>query len=64
MYVCLCCGVTNETVTAAVIAGAITTKQVSAACAAGSECGRCCRTIRSIIHSLSATTESEKETRV
>ena len=64
MYVCLCCGVTNEIVSAAVIAGATTTKQVSAACGAGSDCGRCCRTIRSIIDSLSATTESERGTRV
>lgn len=64
MYVCLCVGVTNETVSAAVVAGATTTKQVSAACGAGAECGRCRRTIRSIIDSLSSTTQSDRGTRV
>ncbi|AEV76706.1 bacterioferritin-associated ferredoxin [Mycolicibacterium rhodesiae NBB3] len=64
MYVCLCQGVTNETVSAAIVAGASTPKQVSAACGAGSECGRCCRTIRSIIDSVSTTTESGRGRRV
>ncbi|MDG4669404.1 (2Fe-2S)-binding protein [Mycobacterium sp. 236(2023)] len=49
MYVCLCLGVTNETVSDAVAAGARTSHQVAQACGAGSECGRCRRTIRSII---------------
>ncbi|MBW0018365.1 MAG: (2Fe-2S)-binding protein [Mycobacterium sp.] len=49
MYVCLCHGVTNETVAGAVAAGATTSKQVAGACGAGTECGRCRRTIRSII---------------
>ncbi|TFV54424.1 (2Fe-2S)-binding protein [Mycobacterium sp. PS03-16] len=49
MFVCLCLGITNETVAAAVCAGARTTKQVAGACGAGSECGRCRRTVRAII---------------
>ena len=49
MYVCLCLGITNETVSEAVVAGAGTSQQVAQACGAGSECGRCRRTIRSII---------------
>ena len=49
MYVCLCVGVTNQAVAAAVAAGASTSKQVAAACGAGSECGRCRRTVRAII---------------
>ncbi|MGX9792814.1 (2Fe-2S)-binding protein [Mycobacterium sp. MMS18-G62] len=60
MYVCLCLGVTIETVSAAVTAGAMTSKQVSEACGAGSECGRCRRTIRAIINSRSAYTDSGK----
>jgi bacterioferritin-associated ferredoxin len=49
MYVCLCVGVTNQTVAAAVAAGASTSNQVAQACGAGSECGRCRRTVRAII---------------
>jgi bacterioferritin-associated ferredoxin len=49
MYVCLCVGVTNQTVADAVAAGATTSKQVAAACGAGAECGRCRRTVRAII---------------
>ncbi len=49
MYVCLCLGVTSETVKSAVAAGASTSKQVAAACGAGSQCGRCRRTVRAII---------------
>jgi bacterioferritin-associated ferredoxin len=49
MYVCLCLGVTSETVKSAVAAGALTSKQVAAACGAGSQCGRCRRTVRAII---------------
>lgn len=49
MYVCLCVGVTNKMVADAVAAGASTSKQVAAACGAGSECGRCLRTVRAII---------------
>ena len=64
MYVCLCLGITNETVWEAVAAGAETTRQVSDACGAGSECGRCRRTIRSIIDSVTTTTESDRGSRV
>ena len=49
MYVCLCAGVTNQTVADAMAAGASTSKQVADACGAGSECGRCRRTVRAII---------------
>lgn len=49
MYVCLCVGVTNQAVADAVAAGARTSKDVAAACGAGSECGRCRRTVRAII---------------
>ncbi|MGY4711682.1 (2Fe-2S)-binding protein [Mycolicibacterium sp. CBM1] len=49
MFVCLCSGVTSQTVIEAVAGGATTTKQVAKACGAGSECGRCRRTVRAII---------------
>jgi bacterioferritin-associated ferredoxin len=49
MYVCLCAGVTNQTVAQEVAAGASTSKQVADACGAGAECGRCRRTVRAII---------------
>ncbi|WP_210085790.1 (2Fe-2S)-binding protein [Mycobacterium sp. OAE908] len=58
MYVCLCQGVTIEAVSKAVAAGAATCNQVSEACGAGSECGRCRRTVRAIIDSSSATASS------
>jgi bacterioferritin-associated ferredoxin len=54
MYVCLCVGVTNQVVADAVAAGASTSKQVAAACGAGSECGRCRRTVRAIIETKRA----------
>jgi bacterioferritin-associated ferredoxin len=57
MYVCLCLGVTSDTVTRAVVAGACTTKQVAEACEAGSQCGRCRRTVRAIIEAV-----AERET--
>jgi bacterioferritin-associated ferredoxin len=49
MYVCLCKGVTSQTVTECVAEGAYTTKKVAKACGAGAECGRCRRTVQSII---------------
>lgn len=49
MYVCLCVGVTNQTVADVVAGGATTSKQVAVACGAGAECGRCRRTVRAII---------------
>ena len=52
MYVCLCLGVTSDTVTRTVVAGAGTTKQVADACGAGAQCGRCRRTVRAIIASV------------
>jgi bacterioferritin-associated ferredoxin len=65
MYVCLCLGVTNQTVADAVAAGAVTSQQVSDTCGAGSQCGRCRRTIRAVISSSqSATTESGRGSRL
>lgn len=57
MYVCLCLGITIDAVSDAVASGARTSRQVSDACGAGSDCGRCRRTIRSIIKSAAAETQ-------
>ena len=59
MFVCLCNGVTSQTVADAVAAGASTTKQVAKACGAGSECGRCRHTVRAIIEA-NVTTEPKR----
>lgn len=49
MYVCLCRGVSSQTIIDAVRKGANTTKKVAAECGAGSDCGRCRRTVQTII---------------
>lgn len=49
MFVCLCVGATNQTVSDCVARGASTSKEVAAACGAGADCGRCRRTLRAII---------------
>jgi bacterioferritin-associated ferredoxin len=54
MFVCLCLAVTNQVVRNAVQNGARTSQQVATACGAGSDCGRCRRTLRAIIASASA----------
>ena len=58
MYVCLCVGATNQTVSDAVAGGASTSKEVAAVCGAGGDCGRCRRTLRAII---AASKQSEPE---
>jgi bacterioferritin-associated ferredoxin len=58
MYVCLCKGVTSQTVAEVVAQGASTTKKVVRACGAGSDCGRCRRTIQEIIKAAVATPET------
>ena len=66
MYVCLCLGVTSDTVAEAVAGGARTTHHVARACGAGTECGRCRRTVRSIIdamHHTPRTTKRSKESK-
>jgi bacterioferritin-associated ferredoxin len=49
MYVCLCVGATNQTVSDAVAQGASTSKEIAAMCGAGGDCGRCRRTLRAIL---------------
>lgn len=49
MFVCLCTGATSHMVADAVACGARTCNEVAKACGAGSDCGRCRRTVRAII---------------
>jgi bacterioferritin-associated ferredoxin len=58
MFVCLCLGVTSQEVTDAVANGASTSKEVAKVCGAGSDCGRCRRTVRSIIASVEFSPET------
>ncbi|WP_084298821.1 (2Fe-2S)-binding protein [Mycobacterium genavense] len=51
MFVCLCNGVTGQTVSEVVDVGAATTKDVAHACGAGADCGRCRRTVQAILTS-------------
>jgi bacterioferritin-associated ferredoxin len=51
VFVCLCTGATSQCVAAAVAQGACTSKQVAQACGAGTDCGRCRHTVRTIIAS-------------
>ena len=54
MFVCLCNGITSQMVADAAAAGASSTKDVAQACGAGADCGRCRRTVRTILASLEA----------
>jgi bacterioferritin-associated ferredoxin len=53
MFVCLCSGITSQTVAEAIAHGASTTKEIARACGAGAECGRCRRTLRAILSASS-----------
>ena len=60
MYICLCLGVTTSTVQHAIDAGARSTKQVAEACGAGSICGRCGHTIRTMIEAAAPDPSASK----
>ena len=64
MYICLCLGVTTSTVQQAIDAGARSTKQVAEACGAGSVCGRCNHTIRTMIEDAAPDPPSSKPDRL
>ena len=64
MYICLCLGVTTGTVQQAIDAGARSTKQVAEACGAGSVCGRCSHTIRTMIEDAAPDPPDSKPARL
>ncbi|HXO81567.1 MAG TPA: (2Fe-2S)-binding protein [Mycobacterium sp.] len=49
MFVCLCNGITSQVVADAIAGGASTTNQIASVCGAGAECGRCRRTLRTLL---------------
>ncbi len=49
MYVCLCRGVTERSVCAAIAAGACSVQDLAAGCGAGSRCGGCLPSIERIL---------------
>lgn len=54
MYVCICHGVTESEIAAALDAGARTPEQVGADCKAGTGCGTCVAKIRELINASAA----------
>ena len=53
MYVCLCRGVTDRKIRAAIEAGAGTVQAVGRRTGAGTECGECHRAIEELIRAVS-----------
>lgn len=49
MYVCICFGVTDSQVNARIDDGARSMREIAASCRAGTDCGRCVKTICSMI---------------
>ena len=49
MIICLCHGINDRQVRDVMQSGAKTLGEISKACRAGSDCGTCCTTIRSIM---------------
>ncbi len=49
MIVCLCRGVSDHTVSAAISAGANSLDRIQAACGAGGDCRACCDLIESLV---------------
>ncbi|NUR31446.1 MAG: hypothetical protein HOV83_37335 [Catenulispora sp.] len=49
MYVCICFGVTDSQVSAQIDGGARSMREIAASCRAGTDCGRCVKTITAMI---------------
>ena len=49
MYICLCRVVTRTTIEGAITAGARTIEEVGQRCGAGTDCGKCQRTISRLL---------------
>ncbi|WP_269453082.1 (2Fe-2S)-binding protein [Yinghuangia sp. ASG 101] len=49
MYVCICFGVTDTQVGTQIEGGARSVREIAAACRAGTDCGRCVKTISAMI---------------
>jgi bacterioferritin-associated ferredoxin len=54
MILCVCKGVSDKKVQAAVDEGCRTVKQVGSKCSAGTDCGICARAIHDMLHARNA----------
>jgi bacterioferritin-associated ferredoxin len=54
VFVCLCNGINSQVVADVIAKGASTTNQIAASCGAGADCGRCRRTLRSLLGASTA----------
>jgi bacterioferritin-associated ferredoxin len=64
MYVCVCRAVTDETVKAAIDAGAHSVDDVTAACCAGDDCGSCHAVIEEMIEARHGSVTPSRRLRV
>ena len=64
MYICLCLGVTSTIVEQAIHEGARSTKQVAAACGAGSVCGRCRHNVRDLLDAAAPDRDNRRRDRL
>ncbi|MBV8301752.1 MAG: (2Fe-2S)-binding protein [Candidatus Dormibacteraeota bacterium] len=64
MYICLCLGVSSSAVQKAIDEGARSTKQVASSCGAGSVCGRCRHTIRTMLDAAAPDSDGRKAHRL
>ncbi|MBH0119742.1 (2Fe-2S)-binding protein [Rhodococcus sp. NPDC003382] len=64
MYVCSCHALTHNHIEAEIAAGARCTREISAACRAGTDCGGCVRNISAILRAARQSENIELETAV
>jgi bacterioferritin-associated ferredoxin len=60
MIVCLCRGVSDRTVRAAIAAGAQTRDEVKEACGAGTDCGQCGADLADLVEDIRGTSQQER----
>lgn len=60
MIVCLCHGVNDRKIRSLASEGASTVAEVSRRCGAGTDCGRCKRHIKDLVHEVQTTREASQ----
>lgn len=56
MIVCLCRGVSDRTIYAAIARGAFTVDDIAEACGAGTDCGACCAMLDELVQATACAT--------
>ena len=56
MIVCLCRGVSDRTIYAAIARGAFTVDDIAEACGAGTDCGACCAMLDELVQANACAT--------